>query len=88
MNSVIQELVFGRNRRHQREVRAARTGEAHGGEDGEDAGERERDETKRIEACPLRDASEPGQEDMRELAGVVRSETPWPLKVLLPAIAL
>ena len=44
--------------------------------------------TNALEPCPLRDASERGQEDVRKLAGLVRIEAQCPLKELLPTIEL
>ena len=64
---------------------------AHGsrdvGEDGQGAAARERVETKRIEACPLRGASDRGQGDVRSLAGRVRTGAQYPLRQTMSRLA-
>ena len=52
----------------------------HAGQDGQGAAAQERDESARIVACLLREASDRGQVDMRGLAGLVQTEPQSHLK--------
>ena len=75
-------LIFGVTDAHTMEAREIAMAVRDAGQDGGGAVERERDENERIDACPLRDASERGQEDVCKLAGQC------PLKEWLPTIEL